>query len=135
MPALFDQLKVSFKDKEYRHVYVEDFSNNYIATQIKVLREQRDWKQSDLAERAGMKQSAISRLEDVNYSSWNIKTLKRLAEAFDLTLRVSFEGFGSSLDDILEFSKDSLERLSFKDDPVFKATGEIALHNEIQDSF
>ena len=115
-----DDLKKAFLRKEYRHVYSEEFLNNSIATQIKVLREQRGWNQDELAEKAGMKQSAISRLEDVNYFSWNVKTLQRLAEAFDLTLRISFEGFGERLDDILEFSRESLERPSFDDDPAFK---------------
>jgi len=64
----------------------------------------------------------------VNYSSWSIKTLRSIAEAFDLTLRVTFEGFGSCLMDVGNFNRKNLERLSFNDDPYFKENDE---NNEI----
>ena len=113
-------LKQTFKDKDYRHGYVDDFLNAYIATQIKVLREQRGWSQKELADHAGMMQPRISVLENVNYSSWSIKILRKIAEAFDLTLCVSFENFGSRLEDIEKFSRNNLERCFFDDDPYFK---------------
>jgi len=109
-------LKQTFKDKDYRHGYVDDFLNAYIATQIKVLREQRGWSQKELADHAGMMQPRISVLENVNYSSWSIKILRKIAEAFDLTLCVSFENFGSRLEDIEKFSRNNLERCSFDKD-------------------
>jgi len=56
-----EQLKKLFKDKEYRHGYVDDFLNTSIATQIKVLRERRDWSQEELADKAGMKQPTVVR--------------------------------------------------------------------------
>jgi len=114
-----DSLKQAFKDKDYRHGYVDEFLNASIATQIKVLREQRGWTQKELADYAKMKQPRISVMENVNYSSWSIKILRELAEAFDLTLRVSFESFGTRINDIERFGRKALERLSFKDDPVF----------------
>ncbi len=121
MSLLADKLKTSFgPDKDYRHGYVDEFLNAYIATQIKVLREQRDWSQQHLAEQAGMKQERISVMENVNYSSFSLNTLRRIAEAFDLTLNVSFEDFGKRLVDIDRFSRESLERFSFEDDPVFQ---------------
>ena len=47
-------LRQSFKDKEYQGAgYVDEFLNAYIATQIKVLREQRGWSQTELGEHAG----------------------------------------------------------------------------------
>jgi transcriptional regulator with XRE-family HTH domain len=116
--------KNEFKDKDYRHGYVDEFLNSRIATQIKVLREQREWSQSKLAEEAGMKQPRISVLENVNYSSWSINILRKLAEAFDLTLSVSFENFGSRMHDIKEFSRENLERCSFNDDPYFRDEAE-----------
>jgi hypothetical protein len=66
-----------------------------------------------------MKQTRVSLLENVGYSSWSISTLKRFAKAFDLTLRVSFESFGSRLSDINRFSREGLERFSFDEDPAF----------------
>lgn len=113
-------LKESFQNKEYRHGYVDEFLNTSIATQIKVLREQRGWSQKELADHAGMLQPRISVMENVNYSSWSIKILREIAEAFDLTLCVSFESFGKRVDDIEKFSRKALERNSFEDDPYFK---------------
>lgn len=128
MSLLADKLKTSFgTDKDYRHGYVDEFLNAYIATQIKVLREQREWTQQDLAQQAGMKQARISVMENVNYSSWSLNTLKRIAESFDLTLNVSFEDFGKRLVDIDRFSRESLERFSFEDDPVFQHESEAQL--------
>ena len=120
MKDLRNKLINIFRDKDYRHGYVDEFLNSSIATQIKVLREQRGWSQKDLADRAEMKQPRVSVMENVNYSSWNINTLRRVAEAFDLVLCVSFESFGKRLGDIEKFSRNNLERWSFDDDPVFK---------------
>lgn len=120
--------KDEFRDKEYRSAYAESFLDTSIATQIRVLREQRGLKQAELAELTGMKQSRISALEDANYSSWNIGTLKRLASAFDVRLSVSFETFGSLLVDVERTNRAALERPAFADDPVFteQAVGPIA---------
>jgi transcriptional regulator with XRE-family HTH domain len=119
MSALTKVLKQAFKDKDYRHGYADEFLNSSIATQIKVLREQNRWSQKELAKRAQMKQPRISVMENVNYSSWSIKKLRELAEAFDLTLCVSFESFGKRLADIERFNRESLERFSFDNDPFF----------------
>ncbi len=100
-----------FLDEEYAHSYMEETLNAYIATQIKVLREQRGWTQADLAERAEMKQARISVLENVDYSSWSINTLRRLARAFDLRLKVSFETFSSGVTEIGLFGRRALERV------------------------
>lgn len=110
----------AFKDKDYRQAYFDEFLNSYIATQIKVLREQRTWTQEQLGKLANMKQSQVSRLENVNYSGWSIKTLQTLAEAFDLTLCVSFESFSKRLGDFDRFSRENLEKVSFDDDSAFK---------------
>lgn len=122
MNDLRKTLQGSFKDKDYRHGYVGDFLNVYIATQIKVLREQRGWTQSELAERAEMAQPRISAMENINYSRWSVKTLNEIAEAFDLTLCVSFESFGKRIGDIESFSKKTLEKQSFNDDIELQST-------------
>uniref|UniRef100_A0A6M3IH09 Putative DNA binding, helix-turn-helix domain containing protein n=1 Tax=viral metagenome TaxID=1070528 RepID=A0A6M3IH09_9ZZZZ len=115
MNGLVKSLKRAFRDKQYRHGYVDDFLNVSIATQIKVLREQCGWSQKELADQAGMLQPRISVLENINYSSWSIKVLKKIAEAFDLTLCVSFESFGRRVKDIEKFGRKELERNSFND--------------------
>jgi transcriptional regulator with XRE-family HTH domain len=92
-----------------------------IATQIKVLREEREMTQSTLAKRAEMLQPRLSVMENADYSSWSVSTLKRLARAFDLALSVKFEAFSDVILDFEEMSKETLSRRSFKDDPVFRS--------------
>jgi transcriptional regulator with XRE-family HTH domain len=112
-------LRHEFQDRDYRHAYAEESLNTYIATQIKVLREQRNLTQAELAGLTGMKQPRIAVMEDINYSSWSIKTLRRLAEALDLRLSVKFETFSSLIPEVATFSRESLERLSFENDTWF----------------
>ena len=119
MSELREHLKDAFRDLEYRHTFAEESLNTSIATQIKVLREQRGWNQGELATRADMLQPAISRLENINYSAWSLASLKRFAQTFDLVLSVKFETFGSLLDEVEEMDREYLQRHSFEDDPAF----------------
>jgi HTH-type transcriptional regulator/antitoxin HipB len=119
MNDLRNNLREEFNDKEYRHAYAEDWLNTFIATQVKVLREQRHLTQAELAEETGMKQPRIAVLEDINYTSWSINTLRRLALAFDLRLSVKFEDFSSLVYEAEGFGRESLERASFADDGWF----------------
>lgn len=116
MKELVKTLVSEFDDKEYAHAYMEEFSNMAIAAQIKALREQRNWTQKQLAEFAGMKQERICALEDVDYDAWTIKVLRRIAKAFDLTVKVSFEKFSSSIIDISKITPESLKRTSREED-------------------
>jgi transcriptional regulator with XRE-family HTH domain len=117
-----DSLKEEFKDPEARRDYAEIFGNSSIALQIKALRLQRKWSQEELGKRAGMKQARISAMEQASYSGWSIRTLRRLAEAFDLALIVRFESFGTLLADIGQSGREHLERPSFGDDPAFDSS-------------
>jgi transcriptional regulator with XRE-family HTH domain len=124
MSELLNSLRAEFirtkDDKEYRHAYADEALNATIATQIKVLREQRDLTQEALAREAQMKQSMISRYENVNYSSWSIKTLKKLAEAFDVFLEVRFRSFRNLVESAETLSGEALQVAAFTDDPFFK---------------
>jgi transcriptional regulator with XRE-family HTH domain len=123
MKALLEKLAEQFdSDEEYRSAYAESFMNSYIAAQIKVLREQRELTQQALAEKVGTKQAGISRLENVNYNSWKVETLTKLAKAFDVRLKITFEEFGSLPADIDGFSREKLQRASFSEDPIFHPT-------------
>jgi len=117
MRAIADALKQELRDLEYSEGYAESFLNSYVATQIKVLREQRGMSQPELAALIGTAQSGISRIENVNYSSWNIGTLKKLARAFNVRLSVSFEPYGTLPDEVESFSRESLQRPSRDTDP------------------
>jgi transcriptional regulator with XRE-family HTH domain len=116
MKELVKTLAKEFDDKEYAHAYMEEFSNMAIAAQIKVLREQRHWTQAQLAKFSGMKQERISALENVDYDAWTVKTLRKLAKAFDLTIKVSFEKFSDSISDISKLDAENLKRTSREQD-------------------
>jgi transcriptional regulator with XRE-family HTH domain len=119
--SLREDLIRTSNDKEYRHAYAEESLNVSVATQIKVLREQRNMTQQHLAEEAGMKQSMISRYENVNYSSWNISTLRKLAKAFDVDLEVRFRSFREMVESVDNFSRETLQVPKFTEDPYFQA--------------
>src|SRR6266542_5168793 len=120
MSELVERLKKEFQNEDYRYAYDEEFSNSRIATQIKVLREQRELNQSALAELAGMKQSRISELENVNYNSWSISTLRRLARALGVRLSFAFESWGELLPEADSFGRKSLEKPQFEKDSAFQ---------------
>jgi transcriptional regulator with XRE-family HTH domain len=120
MSDLRQSLRSEFADLDYRYAYAESFLNTKIATQIKTLREQRRKKQSELGAAVGTKQSGFSRFEDVNHSVWKTDTLWKIARALDVRLNISFETFGSLIDEKEHFTKESLQRSGFEDDPVFK---------------
>jgi len=117
MNQLLERLRESFQDEEARYAYAESYLNASIAAQIKELRG--EMSQQDLADRIGTKQSGVSRIENANYSSWSIETLRKLARAFHLRLRISFEEFGTLIPEIENFKDDILKRKRFEDDPVF----------------
>jgi transcriptional regulator with XRE-family HTH domain len=112
-----ESLKEAFQDEEYRYAYAEDFLNTWVATQIVTLREQRRLSQSEFGKLIGTKQPGVSRLENVNHSTWKTETLKRIARALGVRLKISFETFGSLLDEDTGFSRSFLMRPEFDNDP------------------
>jgi transcriptional regulator with XRE-family HTH domain len=107
-------------DREYRHAYADEILNLSVCTQIRALREQQKMKQGELARAIGTTQTAISRIENVNYSAWNIRTLKKIAEALDLRLRITFENFGTLWRDVSSLNRQLLERARrIEEDPEF----------------
>jgi transcriptional regulator with XRE-family HTH domain len=107
-------------DREYAEEYADAFLNSYIATQIKVIREQREMTQAELGERIGTTQTGISRIEDVNYSSWSIRTLRNLARAFGVRLRVSFDSYGTLPDEVVRFDRERLQVVKREEDPALR---------------
>jgi transcriptional regulator with XRE-family HTH domain len=110
------QLVTKLVDKEYRDIFVDEQINTGLAFQIRGLREQRGWSQSDLGKRAGMAQSRISVIEDANYSRFSLTTLKRLASAFDVGLTVCFESYSDLVEHFVELDSTVLNMPSFSDD-------------------
>jgi transcriptional regulator with XRE-family HTH domain len=77
-------------DPELAKAVDEERLHADIATQIYQLRAQAKLTQKDLADRAGTKQSVISRIEDADYDGHSLKTLHRIACAFDKRVVVVF---------------------------------------------
>jgi transcriptional regulator with XRE-family HTH domain len=124
MGAINETLRNDLSQPEFSEGYAESFLDAYVAAQIKTLREENDWTQSDLAKEIGTTQTAISRIENINYSAWNVKTLKKLARAFRLRLKVSFETYGSLIHDLGSFNRESLKRVPReKDSELSKRAG------------
>nr|WP_281719945.1 helix-turn-helix transcriptional regulator [Nitrosomonas nitrosa] len=109
MNKLKNKLIKEFSNKDYAHAYMNSHQSSRIATQIKVLREQRGLTQKQLAELSGIKQERLSLLEDVDYDSWTVATLRKLAHAFDTTLHISFIPFSQGIQDIEDFSREHLQ--------------------------
>ena len=84
-------LPIKLQNKEYRHVFFDEWAIAEVANQIRWLRKLRKLRQSDLAIGTGMKPSAISRIEQSDYSRWNFLTLLRIGRALDARVRVIFE--------------------------------------------
>lgn len=78
-------------DVEFRNRFFRGQAQDEIATNIRGLREKRHMRQSDLAQKTGMKQSAVSRIEQADYSGWSFRVLFRVAEALEARLRITFE--------------------------------------------
>lgn len=93
--ALITPIKLNIatklKDKGFRERFFRGQAEDEIAMSIRKLRVKRKMRQADLAKQSGMKQSAISRIEQADYSAWSLNTLFRVADALSARLRVSFE--------------------------------------------
>lgn len=86
------------RSKAARNSFVQSHLNKTIAYQIRALRDREELSQGALAERVGMNQNAISRLESPEYGKHTLTTLKRLASAFDVGLVVRFVPFSELAD-------------------------------------
>jgi transcriptional regulator with XRE-family HTH domain len=109
MSELVERLTTEFANKDYAHAYMESHESSRVAAQIKVLREQRGLTQTQLAKLSGMMQERISALEDVDYDAWTIKTLRKLARAFDVHVSVSFVPFSNGILDVASLCRKRLE--------------------------
>jgi len=110
------------RNKEYRDAFVAEHINTGVPFQIRALREEkgREWTQKELGVRARMAQETISRIEDPNYGKLTLKTLKRLASAFDVGLMIRFVPFSELVEWELHLTRDSLKALEFEKESYFK---------------
>lgn len=109
MSELASTLFEEFTDREYAHAYLQENSNLRIAAQIRAIRMERGWTQEELAERTGMKQARISKIESADFDSLSLTTLRRMAEAFDVNLSVKFSSVIDAIADIESLSPETLQ--------------------------
>jgi transcriptional regulator with XRE-family HTH domain len=97
MKKFRDFLKEQFKDKEFEKAYYEGLEKARIALEITLYREKKGLTQRELAKKVGTSQSAIARLESPDYRSYSITTLRKVAEALELELVVTFKEKGAEV--------------------------------------
>lgn len=97
-------LKISEKlrDRKYRQRFFRGRTQDEVAYQLRRFRNERELSQTELARKCGMRQSAVSRLEQASYSRWGIQTIWRIAEALDLRVRVVID---DAMDAIKEYEQ------------------------------
>jgi len=103
-------------DKLYRETFVSSTINSTIAYQIRDLRKKHDLGQTELGDIAGMKQTAISRLENPDYGNLSVNTLKRIAKAFDVALVVRFVPYSELARWKLTMTRNDMVPASFDED-------------------
>ena len=122
-----------FANKKYRDAYVLEHVKNSIPNQIRALREQREWKQSELGEKAGKQQHGIARLEDPRIGhKLSIKTLLELASAFDVALLVKFVPFSRLVKEYEDVSFEALSAASVTDEKEIEKLNEWAVEDEVE---
>jgi transcriptional regulator with XRE-family HTH domain len=100
-------------EPEFRHEYMMDQVRSWVAFQIRALREQRHWNQSDLAKASGKTQSVISRLEDPDYGKLSLQTCLEIAVAYDLPLLIQFAEWDDWLARMSNMSPSAFRKRSF----------------------
>lgn len=121
MDKITERLLEEFHDKEARTEYADEFLDTSVALQIATLRQERGLTQQELGDLADppMEQSRISIMEKEGYASRSVRTLRRLAKAFDLPLVIRFESWANFLAGVTKLGRRDLNRPSFDEDPVF----------------
>ncbi len=118
-----NQIRDSLANKEYRDALAVEHVNTTLAIQIHKMREARQWKQSDLANRLNKHQETISQWENPDYGRYSISTLKELACAFDVALLVKFIPFNELVADMVNLSPVRLCPPSFDEERIVATTG------------
>ena len=85
-----DRLKEDLKDPAFKKAFDEETVFVDLAIQIAKLREETGCSQKELAQRLHTSQQMISRLEDPHNGSFSLKTLIKLARAFNKTVSINF---------------------------------------------
>ena len=103
--------------KNKRETFVRAHIQHGLAHQIRLLRKERNWSQSQLAKKIGARnQSTIARLENPAYGRYSLGTLLKLADAFDVAALVKFASFGKLITETADLSPAALRVLSYEEE-------------------
>ncbi len=91
MEKFRDFLNEELKDKELAKDYYKELEKARIAVEITHFREKLGITQKELAKKINTTQSVIARLENPEYKKYSLSTLRKVAEALNLELSVSFK--------------------------------------------
>lgn len=81
------------KDSEFRIMFFKAEARRALARQIRSLRAKRGLRQKDFSKISGMAQSAVSRIEQADYSGWTFNTLWKIASALDARVKITIDPF------------------------------------------
>jgi transcriptional regulator with XRE-family HTH domain len=123
--SLRTQLLSKLKNKEYRDSFVAEYIFSRIPLKIRAMRDRRKMSQQQLGEAAGVKQEWISKLEDPSYGKLTIKTLLKIAAAFDCGLSIDFVPFSQILNGATRLAPSSFDVPSFDEDEALEAEPKI----------
>ena len=104
------------RNPEYRSGFVDALISINVPFQIRALMKSRGWTQERLAERSGMLQPRISAIMTAGKTRPNIKTLRRIAEAFDCGLVVRFVPFSELVTWTRGFDPENFHVASFEEE-------------------
>lgn len=102
------RLMDDFNDADVAHVYMDSHVNYKLAAQIYQTRQARGWTQAELAERSGIAQARVSKIEAGEFDSLTMATLRKFAKAFDVTVRMELQPFGYGIVDVCHMTAATL---------------------------
>lgn len=111
-----EQIVASLRDKTSRDAFIASLIRFNLPSQIKEMRERRGWSQVELGSRAQMAQTLVSRFESKGYEQFSLRTLRKLASAFDVGLQVGFVPFSDLADAAAYPERHPLDVPSFRED-------------------
>lgn len=112
----YKQTVERLSNKEHRDAFVSSWIDMLLAKQIRATREDRGWTQAELGERSGNAQETISSFERTNYGKYTLRSLKRLASAFDVALIVRLVPFSDLVRWTANLAPESLAPKSFEEE-------------------